>query len=69
MDPGSGMEINPDPGYTSCTIFPRAWKQFLGLKIFKVLCQFSVADPGFIMENEDPGSGIPPGSTTLVRML
>ncbi len=37
---GSGMGNNSDPGWTSQIIFPRAYKQFFGLKMLK----FSDAD-------------------------
>ncbi len=47
LDPGWVKKQDPDPGWKSRIIFPRAWKQFFGLKIL----EFFDADP-------DPGSGI-----------
>jgi hypothetical protein len=37
--------MNPNPGRTTPTIFPRAWKHFFGLK-YRVL-KFFDADPGW----------------------
>jgi hypothetical protein len=47
---------NPDPELTNQRIFPKAWKQFLGLNILKF---FDVdPDPGFgIFLTLDLGSG------------
>jgi hypothetical protein len=65
-DPGWVKNQVPDPGWTYRIIFPRAWKQFLGLQIPKLLDAdpnpnpgsgiFLTLDPGW--KNSDTGSGI-----------
>ncbi len=77
QDPGSGSGIrirDPDPGLTTRIIFPRAYKQFFGLKHLNSLMRMRmrIRDP----ESFDPGSGIQkfrsgirdkhPGSATLL---
>ncbi len=56
----------PDPGWTSRIIFPRAWKQFFGLKILK----FVDADPEYfwpwIRDGKIRIRDKHPGSETLI---
>ncbi len=57
---------DPDPGWTTQIIFPRAYKQFFGLKYLNFLMRRSGSG---IRNLFDPGSGIRdkhPGSTTLL---
>ncbi len=54
LDPGSGMgkNMDPDPGWTSQIIIPRAQKPFFGLKYLNSL--MGIRDPGW----KKFGSGI-----------
>ncbi len=61
-NPGWIKNRDPDPGWTSRSIFPRAWKQFFGLKILEL----SDVDPNRDPESfwpwiRDPGSRIRDG--------
>jgi hypothetical protein len=57
LDLGSGMEKNPNTGtkMNIPDIFPRAYKNFLGLKILKLF--YANQDPGSVGNLFNPGSG------------
>jgi hypothetical protein len=61
LDPGSGMEKNPDPGQTSRILFLELCISFLGKQFFHADTDqgsgrgiLSTRDPGYGMEKSDP---------------
>ncbi len=56
-EPGWVKNQYPDPGWTSRIIFPRAWKQFFGLKYVNSLMRMRIResfDPGYGLNIPDP---------------